>query len=256
MITFKNVDVKFADKFVLKDINMEIQKGEFVGILGPNGAGKTTLIKVLLGLIKPSAGVVNINGINPEDFIRNSKNRIGYLPQHAIVNWSMPLTTLDVVLLEKIRIFSLFKKYSKDDVEKALYWLDMLGMADKKDKYIKELSGGQQQRVSLARCLFYDPELLVLDEPNTGIDVVYNAKLYDILTEIKKSKKMTILMVSHDIGTITKYVDEVMCMNVRLHCHNKPDEIDYNRILSDVYGKDTKIVVHKDACKGCGVVEQ
>lgn len=256
MITFKNVDVKFEDKFALKDINIEIQKGKFVGILGPNGAGKTTLIKVLLGLIKPSNGVVNINNIKPEDFIRNNKNRIGYMPQHAIVNWSMPLTALDVVLLEKIKIFSLFRKYNKYDVERALYWLDMFGLADKRDKYIKELSGGQQQRVSLARCMFYDPELLVLDEPNTGIDVIYNAKLYNILTEIKKAKKMTILMVSHDIGTITKYVDEVMCLNVRLHCHNAPDEIDYNRIMNDVYGKDTKIVVHKDKCEGCGVIEQ
>lgn len=255
MITFSHIDVKFSDKFVLEDINIKIEKGKFVGILGPNGAGKTTLIKVLLGLIKPTAGVVSIYGIDPKDFIRNNKNKIGYLPQHAIVNWSMPLTALDVVLIEKIRMFSIFRKYNKDDVEKAVYWLDMLGLADKKDRYIKELSGGQQQRVSLARCLFYDPELLVLDEPNTGIDVVYNAKLYDILTEIKKSKKMTILMVSHDIGTVTKYVDEIMCLNVRLHCHNEPDKIDYGRILSDVYGKNTKVVVHKKSCEGCEAVE-
>ncbi len=255
MITFNHVDVKFSDKFVLEDINIKIEEGKFVGILGPNGAGKTTLIKVLLGLIKPTAGIVSIYGMDPKDFIRNNKNKIGYLPQHAIVNWSMPLTALDVVLIEKIRMFSIFRKYNKDDVEKAVHWLDMLGLADKKDRYIKELSGGQQQRVSLARCLFYDPELLVLDEPNTGIDVVYNAKLYDILTEIKKSKKMTILMVSHDIGTVTKYVDEIMCLNVRLHCHDKPDKVDYSRILNDVYGKNTKVVVHKKSCEGCEVVE-
>ncbi len=253
MIKFKNINVKFNEKSILKDINVSIKTGEFLGILGPNGAGKTTFIKVLLGLIEPTSGVVLIKGKKPKEFLMQNKGFVGYLPQHAIVNWNLPIRVIDAVLIDNIKPFGLFRKYKKKELEKVHYWLEKFGIENKMYNYIRELSGGQQQRVSLSRCMINNPKLLILDEPNTAIDAVYNVKLYDILKEINKEKKVTIVMVSHDIGAVTAYVDEVMCLNVKIHCHNFANNIDYSTVIKNLYGEDMNIVVHGDECKNCTV---
>ena len=253
MITIKDLTVKFDDKTILEDISMDIKKGEFVGILGPNGAGKTTLIKTILGLIEPTDGLIQIDGMNLKDYMAKKSFSIGYLPQHAIVNWSMPIRVVDAVLIEKVRPFGLFSRYSKDELESAEYWLDVFGVKGKMYSYIKELSGGQQQRVSLARCMIHDPEILILDEPNTAIDAVYNTKMYEIFKNLASKKSITIVMVSHDIGAVTKYVDEIMCLNIKLHCHSRVEDINISTVLKEVYGEDMEIVIHNDGCRNCAV---
>ena len=253
MITVKNLTVKIDNKVILDDISMNIKKGEFVGILGPNGAGKTTLIKTILGLIKPTSGLVYIDNMELNDYMKKKGFYIGYLPQHAIVNWSMPVRVVDAVLIEKVRPFGLFRRYSKEELESVEYWLDMFGVKDKMYSYIRELSGGQQQRVSLARCMIHNPEILILDEPNTAIDVVYNTKMYELLKGLASEKMITIIMVSHDIGAVTKYVDEIMCLNVKLHCHSKTDDVNISTVFKEVYGEDMEIVVHGDGCKNCAI---
>ncbi len=251
MIEVKNLTVAFDKKIVLDDISMKIEKGEFVGILGPNGAGKTTLVKSILGLEKPVKGSVRINGVDVNEYIKTNGTCIGYLPQYAIVNWNMPIRVIDAVLIEKIKPFGIFRKYSKQEIESVRHWLSVFGVEDKMYDYIKELSGGQQQRVSLARCMMHNPEILILDEPNTAIDAVYNTRLYGILKELSRKNSMTIIMVSHDIGAVTKYVDEIMCLNVKLHCHGKSGSINFSDVLKEVYGNDMEIVVHEDGCKNC-----
>ncbi len=251
MIYINDVTVTFDKKVVLENISMKIEKGSFVGILGPNGAGKTTLVKVILGLEKPIKGKVAINGIDVKEYINKKGSSIGYLPQHAIVNWNLPIRVIDTVLIEKIKPFGIFRKYTKNEVESVRYWLSIFGVEDKIYNYIRELSGGQQQRVSLARCMIHNPEILILDEPNTAIDAVYNTKLYEILKKLSKENNITIIMVSHDIGAVTKYVDEVMCLNVKLHCHTKANNINFSTVLKEVYGNDMEIVIHKDGCENC-----
>ncbi len=251
MISIKNLFVKFDNKVILDDICMNIEKGEFVGIVGPNGAGKTTLLKSMLNLIKPASGSITIDGLDLKEYMNKKRGLIGYLPQHAIVNWNMPIRVIDAVLIEKIKPFGIFRKYEKSEIEYATYWLELFGIKDKIYNYIKELSGGQQQRVSLARCMIHNPEILILDEPNTAIDVVYNTKLYETLKKLSHENKITIVMVSHDIGAITKYVDEVMCLNVKLHCHGKSNRIDFSKVLKEVYGNDMEIVIHGKNCKDC-----
>ena len=253
MITIRNLTVKFNDKIILDNISMEIEKGEFVGILGPNGAGKTTLVKTILGLIKPSNGTITIDNKSISEYMNRKSNLIGYLPQHAIVNWNMPIRVIDAVMIENIKPFGLFRKYKKDEIESVKYWLELFGVGDRMYSYIKELSGGQQQRVSLARCMIHNPELLILDEPNTAIDAVYNTKLYEILKELSIKNRMTIIMVSHDIGAVTKYVDEVMCLNVKLHCHSKANKINFSTVLREVYGDNMEVVVHGDGCENCAL---
>ncbi len=251
MITVENLTVAFDNRVILDNVSMKIEKGEFVGILGPNGAGKTTLIKTILGLEKPVKGSITIDGIQAKEYINKKGSSIGYLPQHAIVNWNMPIRVIDAVLIEKIKPFGIFRRYTKEEIEEVKHWLEIFGVEDKLYEYIKDLSGGQQQRVSLARCMMHNPEILILDEPNTAIDAVYNTKLYEILKSLSKQNRMTIIMVSHDIGAVTKYVDEVMCLNVKLHCHGKANSINFSTVLKKVYGEDVEMVVHKDGCENC-----
>jgi len=253
MVKAKGITLLRGNRKVLDSIDFHVKKGQFVAIIGPNGAGKTTLIKIMIGLIKPSEGTVEIDGVEPKDFIRKRRGIIGYLPQKAIVNWSMPLKVLDVVLIEKVRPFSLFKRYSKEDLEKAEYWLEVFGVREKINSYIRDLSGGEQQRVSLARCMFNDPEILILDEPNTAVDAVYNVKIYETLKRLCDERNITTIMVTHDIGSVTMYVDEVMCLNVKLHCHGSPSVINYSEMLKAVYGEGVNIVIHGEQCKNCAI---
>jgi len=238
-------------KYILKDIDFKIKNGSFVAIVGPNGAGKTTLLKIITGLIKPSSGWVKIDGVEPRSYIKRRKGIVGYLPQKAIVNWNMPLTVLDVVFIQDVRPFGFFNRYSDEMLKLATHWLDVFGVSDKKNELIKHLSGGEQQRVSLARCMIGKPELLILDEPNTAVDAVYNVKMYEILRKINREMGVTIIMVTHDIGVITEFVDEVMCLNVKLHCHGAPSELDLSKMLNTVYGESFGILLHREQCKNC-----
>ncbi len=251
MIEVNDLTVEFNGRVILDNISMTIEKGEFVGILGPNGAGKTTLVKAILGLVKPARGKVLIDGMEPELYLKKRRGLIGYLPQHAIVNWNLPLKVMDAVLIESIKPFGFFRGHTESEIEKARKWLSVFGMDGEMDSYIRDLSGGQQQRVSLARCLIHDPEILILDEPNTAIDAVYNTKLYEILKELSRKHGITVVMVTHDIGAVTRYVDKIMCLNVKLHCHGRADRVDLSRVFKEVYGEDMEMVIHGDGCENC-----
>jgi zinc transport system ATP-binding protein len=250
MIEFRNVSLFFDKKIVLDEINTTIKNGEFVSIIGPNGAGKTSLIKILLGLAKPTKGTVLIDGSTPKDYI--SKHKVSYLPQQTSINWSMPLRVIDIMLIEEnLKPFTIFQKPQKHLIEKARQVLDLFGILEIENKYLKELSGGQKQRVELGRCLLKNPEILVLDEPNTALDAVFNEKMYNILVEEKLKHNTTIILVSHDIGAVSRFVDRIMCLNVKLHCSEKPENIDYAKLVSALYGSTTNIVIHSDGCKSC-----
>lgn len=251
MVEVKNVSLSINGKYILKDVNFEIKKGSFAAIVGPNGAGKTTLLKIITALLKPSSGWVKIDGVEPEKYLRRRRGIVGYLPQKAIVNWNLPLTVLDVVFIQDVKPFGFFRRYSDEMLKLANHWLGVFGIGNKKDELIKNLSGGEQQRVSLVRCMVGKPELLILDEPNTAVDAVYNVRMYEILRKISRELGITIIMVTHDIGVITEFVDEVMCLNVKLHCHGKPSEIDLSRMLNTVYGESFGLLLHREQCKNC-----
>ncbi len=249
MIEFKNVSLLYDRKTILDNINATISKSEFISIIGPNGAGKTTLIKILLGLIKPTSGTVLIDGLSTNEYI--AKHKVSYLPQQTNINWSMPLRVMDIMLIENTKPFSIFKKPDKQLIEKARKMLERFDILDIENKYLKELSGGQKQRVELARCLLKNPQILVLDEPNTALDAVFNEKMYNILLEEKQKNKTTVILVSHDIGAVSKFVDKIMCLNVKLHCAEKPEHIDFRKLISVLYGNDTNIVLHSAGCESC-----
>lgn len=248
-IEIRDLTVILGGKEVLSEINLGLDEGRFLGIVGPNGSGKTTLLRVLLGLVKPARGEVLIFGKEPGEASRAGV--FGYLPQHLNVDATFPATSLDIVLMGLQGRKGFFGRPSRADREKAVELLSTMGMTGYEDHIFGDLSGGQQQRVSIARALISDPEILILDEPSTGIDVVGQEDFYHLLKGIQKRQNLNIIMVSHDIGVITAYVDEIACLNRTLHYQGNPLGAFNEEILRDLYGKSMEILMHSHLCDKC-----
>ncbi|MCZ7399741.1 MAG: metal ABC transporter ATP-binding protein [Candidatus Methanoperedens sp.] len=200
---------------VLEDINLVIERGDFLGIIGPNGSGKTTLLKIMLGLIKPKGGTVELFGVNIHHF--KDWFRIGYVAQHAInFDMNFPLSVFEVVSMGRFSKKGLLRKLDKKDLQIIEDALEIVGMKGYKNKMIGELSGGEKQRVFIARALASEPELLILDEPTAGVDIRVQKEFYDFLERLNKERKITLVLVTHDIGTVTSRVGKLVCMNKRL----------------------------------------
>jgi zinc transport system ATP-binding protein len=206
---------------VLEDIDLEIRAGTYAGILGPNGAGKSTLLKVILGLVRPSKGEVQVFGEAPQK-LRHRGQVLGYLPQRPLGNPHFPVSVLDVVLMGRYGRIGLLKRPSAADREKALSRLEQVGIPHLAGRPIGEISGGEQQRVFIARALCVEPRLLVLDEPTVSLDACAQDDLYELMYRIKENLDLTVLMVSHDIGGVARHVDDVICINRRIHVHQPP----------------------------------
>lgn len=246
LITMKQVNFAYDNKQALKDINLEITTGAFLGLVGPNGGGKTTLIKLLLGLEKPQQGTITLFDKNIADFKQWSK--IGFVSQKAnSFNRGFPATVREVVstgLTAKIGYFHFFKKQDKQKIEDAI---EMVGMKEYINKNIGDLSGGQQQRIFIARSLVSNPALLILDEPTVGIDTENVQKFYELLHRLNNDNNITLILVSHDIGTMTKHANGIACLNKSLHFHG--DTTSFSNLteqeLSRLYGHDLNLVTHQ-----------
>ncbi|MEA2046746.1 MAG: ABC transporter ATP-binding protein [Euryarchaeota archaeon] len=219
VVTVKNLWVGLGEQAILEDVNLKVQKRDFLGIIGPNGGGKTTLLKVILGLIKPDRGSVRVLGTTPE----NARKRIGYLPQRSLFDQSFPTTALQVVLMGRYGRIGLFRRYSSGDRQAALEALEKVKMASYAQRAIGAFSGGEQQRIFVARALVSEPELLLLDEPAAGIDAAQQKEFYELLGEL--NEKITIVMVSHDISAVSRYVDKIACVNQKLYYHDSKELI-------------------------------
>ncbi|WP_075603824.1 metal ABC transporter ATP-binding protein [Saccharicrinis aurantiacus] len=212
LISLHNVSAGYEpNQAVLRNINLDIKQNDFIGIIGPNGGGKSTLLKVILGLLPIQKGKLNYAW-------KNNKHYIGYLPQSNEIDTKFPIKVSEVVLSGIMGSKSYFGKYSKSDKNKANELLDKLGLTEYKNNTIGELSGGQRQRAFLGRAIINKPSVLILDEPNTYVDKHFEGELYNMLSEL--NKEMAILLVSHDIGTISPIIKTIACVNEELHYHN------------------------------------
>lgn len=209
LLEIKGLSAGYDNQVVLENVSMEIFSNDFIGVIGPNGGGKTTLIKTILGLVKPISGDLNLH---------ISKNQIGYLPQVNQIDKRFPISVIDVVRSGKSEtaLFSSFRRNAAEK-EKAEALLHEMGISAIRNKSIGELSGGQMQRVFLCRALMNEPELLVLDEPSTYVDNNFEGELYLKLKEL--NDRMAILLISHDVGTISFFVKTIACVNRSLHHH-------------------------------------
>ncbi|NPA58524.1 MAG: metal ABC transporter ATP-binding protein [Aquificae bacterium] len=245
ILKMENLTVCINGRIIIENINLVINRKEIVAIVGPNGGGKTTLIKTALGLIEPTEGKVEILGTTPKKAVKTGK--IGYLPQNADIPRNFPFSVLDIVLLGLVR-----SKLSKEEkLEKAKKYLSYVGMEGFEDYPYSRLSGGQQQRVSIARVLVAEPEIIFLDEPSTGIDVVAQESFYDFLKKLRDKNGITIVMVSHDIGVVGKFVDKVAGLNRFLHYYGHPRDFFQKHILEKLYGTDVELIIHSPECVAC-----
>jgi len=218
VIELKDVWVSYGNQVILEAVNLELEKPEgLLGIIGPNGGGKTTLLKVLLGLLKPYRGSVKLFGKASE----KSRDLVGYVPQYKRFDFDFPISVWQVVLTGRMSHSGFLKKYSDEDKKAAEDALKTVEMYQFKDRQIGQLSGGQRQRVFIARALATNPKLLLLDEPNAGLDPHMQDELYRLLARLKKD--MAIIMVTHDLSAVSIYVDKIACLNRKLHYHNSKE---------------------------------
>lgn len=245
MIKIENLYVEINGNLILEDVSFEVKKGEIVAVVGPNGGGKTTLVKVILGFVQPTKGKVLIEGKSPKDYVKSGK--VGYLPQKSSYDRDFPVSVFDVVMFGLINTSLPYKEKEK----KVLEYLNYVGMQQYKDYPFGKLSGGQQQRVMIARAIISQPELLILDEPSTGIDVVAQENFYEFIKKINKEKGITVIMVTHDIGAIGSFVNKVVGLNRRLHYLGDFKEFLQKEALDKLYGSEVKLLIHSPECFTC-----
>jgi zinc transport system ATP-binding protein len=210
IVSVDNVSFGYDSSLSLENISFKVNEGDFLGIVGPNGAGKTTLFRCMLRVLDGYKGTISLFGQD----IRHNKNllkRIGYIPQKRAIKQGFPVTVEEVVSFGLVG-----RQFSKSKVASAI---EDVGLVGYKDRRIGELSGGQLQRVLIAKSLVSNPDLLILDEPTTAVDIESENKFYSILTDLNKKRKMTIVWSSHDLDAIKKLADKVACINKKLFFH-------------------------------------
>jgi zinc transport system ATP-binding protein len=224
IVTINDLDFSFDEAPVLGRINLEVERGSTLGLIGPNGGGKTTLIRLMLGLLTPSAGRILIDGLEPKHAIRRG-DLIGYLPQSPRVPPNFPLNVRQMVRLGLAGKTRLFHGYRKEDLAYCDEMIERVGLADQSGKPIGALSGGQLQRAMIARALAPKPKLLLLDEPTVGIDRAGQQRFVDFLQQLKSALGLTVVLVSHDLRAVTSISDRIACLNVTLHYHDAPQHL-------------------------------
>ena len=203
LIEARGITLAFGGHLVLDEVNTDVNEGEVLTVVGPNGAGKTTLVRVLLGLQAPQSGTVT----------RREGVRIGYMPQRLSIDRSLPMTVRR------------FLQFAEKDEARLVATLSEVGAPDRLDSPFQDLSGGEMQRVLLARALLREPDLLVLDEPLSGVDAQGQAELYRLISDIRDARGCGVLMVSHDLHLVMASTDRVICLNRRVECGGHPEAI-------------------------------
>lgn len=238
IVQFSHASFSYADRLALEDITLDLAEGEFVGVIGPNGSGKTTFLRGILGLILPVSGSLQIFDCSCEALRCHHRARIGYLPQKELIDPHYPITVWEVAMMGRYGVIGLLRRPSKADREIVLESLQAVGMEALREAPFGSLSGGQQQRVLIARALAQRPQILLLDEPTTGIDVTTQHHLIELIRRLHQDYQLTIVFVTHDINIISPFVDALILLKTRLHGKGPPRDILNQETLSRVYGKE------------------
>lgn len=240
-IELERVSVRFADRLALEDISFQLSRGERVAVVGPNGAGKSTLFNVIVGTVKPSGGAVRIYGSGPSEH-----TCIGYVPQRNKIDWRFPATVWDVVMMGRTARIGILRRPGRLDRQMVEQALVDAQAADLSKRQIGQLSGGQQQRVFLARALAQEAEVLLLDEPLTGLDTPSQQAVLTILDGLR-ARGIGILVATHDLGQAAEMYDRVLLLNRRLIADGPPSRLMTSQMLSRAYGNHLHILPTPDA---------
>jgi ABC-type Mn2+/Zn2+ transport system ATPase subunit len=226
----EKISVAYGQRRALEDVSFSVPRGAMLGVVGPNGGGKSTLVKALLGIV-PASGRVKLLG---RGVSRASKRMVGYVPQREEVNWNFPLSALDVVLMGRVPALGLFRRHGERDRTLAREALQTVGMDHHARTRIRELSGGQQQRVFLARALAQEAEILLLDEPVSGVDAPSQHEIFDLLHRLQAAGK-TIVVTTHDLSCVAERFDLALLLNRRVVALGRPDEVFTKELLNEAY---------------------
>jgi zinc transport system ATP-binding protein len=236
LLMIQDVSFSYGAQVILQDVNLSLPTGEFVWIVGPNGGGKTTLLKLILGLLQPDTGAIQVLGRSPNQ----ARHLIGYMPQSAQYDASFPATVLDVVKMGTVTALPGTRSGPHSPRARAMRALEQVGLADLADRSFSRLSGGQMRKLLIARALASQPRLLVLDEPTANLDIQVEEDTYELLQTL--SRDLSILMVSHQPAFVSRFVEHVVCVNRRVSVHPTA-EVDGD-FLKDFYGRSVRLVRH------------
>ncbi len=243
LISVDNVSFRYGTETVLDSISLEVHRGDFLALIGPNGSGKSTLIKCILGLLHPWQGTVRLMGQEISDF--SQWHKVGYIPQKATeLDPLFPASVREIVAMGLLPGKKFPRFLGSSDAKAVQDALELVGMETFKGRKIGALSGGQQQRVFIARALASNPAALILDEPTAGVDASTQTQFYDMLDHINREKGITLVLVTHDIGVVTKHVRQVACLNQKLVFHGSHEEFCSSMQATNLFGPDAHIVCH------------
>lgn len=235
LLTLQHVRTGYASQVIVEDLSLSLAAGQFTALVGPTGGGKTTLLKLLLGLLPATRGTMQ----------RMPQLTIGYVPQREMIDWRFPVTTEQVVCMGRYRHTSFWPWPTREDRRVTAALLERLGLTPYAQRHISQLSGGQQQRVFLARALIAKPQLLLLDEPTTDVDLKTQHDILHLLYELNR-EGMAILLATHDLNTIASHVPWVICFNHGVIAEGPPDMVLTPATLRRTYNADMVVLRQDD----------
>ena len=240
IVEINSVTCGYEKQRVLTDVSLHIMPGDFVGLLGPSGSGKTTLLRTVLGAVDIYEGEVLVNGVATS----KKRPRVGYVPQLETIDWNFPVTVQEVVMMGRTMENRLFPWYRKEEKDLAAEMMDRLGILGLANRHIRELSGGQQQRVFLARALISSPQLLLLDEPTSGVDIKTRDDVMHLLHDLNHDG-VTIIITTHEINAVAVHLPWIVCLAGRILAEGPPSEVITTEVLRLTYGAEMP-VIHYD----------
>lgn len=235
ILDVQHLAIRYNGRVALEDINFHLHKGERVAVVGPNGAGKSTLFKVIAGVLQPNSGEVNIFGSRPR-----GHNCIAYIPQRSQVDWNFPVSVADVVMMGRSAKLGLLNWPHKKDWEHVRHTLEIVELSDLAGRQIGQLSGGQQQRMFIARALAQEAELILMDEPLSGLDTPAQEGLLDLLDTLR-NQNVTVMVATHDLDQAARHFERIMLLNHRMVAFDVPQKVMQTEYLLQAYGGRLKI---------------
>jgi ABC-type Mn2+/Zn2+ transport system ATPase subunit len=240
-ISFQNAWVAYPEAVGLEAVTFDLGRGDFLAIIGPNGSGKTTLLRTVLGLLRPTRGSVTVLGkLGPD--IAHVRSRIGYVPQRKLIDGKFPISVFEVALMGCYGTRGILRRASQHDKGRAIASLEAVGLADLANHVAGHLSGGQQQRLLIARALVQNPEILLLDEPTSGVDVATQKSIVALIRDLHEKLKLTTLFVTHDINEVMPCADKVMYLNRKVHAYGAFADIINAKMLEELYHSPVAII--------------
>ncbi|HSG08007.1 MAG TPA: metal ABC transporter ATP-binding protein [Longimicrobiales bacterium] len=229
-ILLEHVRAAYDGHLALEDVSFQVDDGRFAALIGPNGAGKSTALRLVLGLLRPESGRVEVFGHPP-----GRGGLIGYVPQKVVIPRGFPISVLDVAIMGRTAVLGPGRRPRAEDRERALSALEQVGLVDTAGRRFQNLSGGQQQRVLIARALCSEPRLLLLDEPTAGLDSGARARFYALVCELQHAQGLTLLCATHDLDVVGDHADKLILLDRTVRLQGTPEDVMSSGALGRAY---------------------